>query len=502
MKKIILALLLVISVTLHAQYDWTLSTSGYNTSRSILEMAEAPNGDIYLSGCHLSGWNAQLTPDLYKSTDNGNTWQVINLGNSLGIGKPVSIIFSGNTLLMAGSNPAGTNHYVYRSTDFGLTWSQTNVGIPNDFKFSDFAKAPNGTVYLASYTVTSSGSSSSPKLLSTTNSGNSWNIISTTGLFSSIRPQCMIFDNNGKAYMSASNNLFNEFYTSTNNGATWVEALAGIPASTTMMDFALGNAGEVYAVASDYNSSTGYSWPKIMRTTNAGVSWTTLTGVADISGMEYSSTLVNAGGNFLWGGFSPGSMGENFIFKSILPKKATVTTHQPSNVGDVFVTSGVDLVDDGGIANTIHGLVWGTTANPSVTTSQTISTGSGVGTFTVEITTLQPTTAYYMRAFATNSVGTAYGNQVTFTTGVFSGIQTLHANLKVNVLPVPASDIVRITLNEPTDNIHGIIYGIDGKAVLNVQLHQGENSVDISHLAKGVYFLGVKNGETVKIVKE
>jgi hypothetical protein len=502
MKKIILALMLVISVTVNAQYDWTLSNSGYYTSRSILEMAEAPNGDIYLAACHLSGWNAQLTPSLFKSTDNGATWQVINLGNSLGIGKPTSIIFSGTTLLMAGSNPAGTDHFIYKSNDYGLTWTLSNVGVPNDYKFADFAKTPNGNVYLASYTSSPSGYTHSPKLLSTTNAGNSWNIINTTGLYNSIKPQCMIFDKNGKGYMWASNLQFSEYYTSTNNGLTWVQINAGISQSTTMMDFALGNGNEVYAVCSEYNSSTGVTWPKLMRTTSAGASWTTLSGVADISGMEYSSTLVNAGGNFLWGGFSAGSSGENFIFKSILPKKPTVVTHEATNVGDVFATCGLDLTDDGGVANNIHGLCWNTTPNPSVTTSQTISTGSGVGTFTLDITTLNPVTTYYMRAFATNSVGTAYGNQVTFTTGVFSGIPTLSSNTKVSVLPVPASDIIHITINESTDTMNYIIYSIDGKALLTLQLQHGDNSADISSLAKGVYFLGVKNGEKIKIVKE
>ena len=62
---------------------------------------------------------------------------------------------------------------------------------------------------------------------------------------------------------------------------------------------------------------------------------------------------------------------------------------------------------------TARGVCWATTTGP--TTSNTITpNGSGTGTFASEMTGLTPGTTYYVRAYATNSAGTAYGNELTF----------------------------------------------------------------------------------------
>jgi uncharacterized protein (TIGR02145 family) len=61
--------------------------------------------------------------------------------------------------------------------------------------------------------------------------------------------------------------------------------------------------------------------------------------------------------------------------------------------------------------------VWSTTENPTVESNQGItSNGTGNGSFTSNLTALEVNTTYYVRAYASNSVGTSYGNQHTFTT--------------------------------------------------------------------------------------
>jgi len=64
---------------------------------------------------------------------------------------------------------------------------------------------------------------------------------------------------------------------------------------------------------------------------------------------------------------------------------------------------------------TIRGVCWSTSENPTVSNSRTTD-GSGSGTFTSNITGLTPNTTYYVRAYAINSVGTAYGEEISFTT--------------------------------------------------------------------------------------
>jgi plastocyanin len=65
---------------------------------------------------------------------------------------------------------------------------------------------------------------------------------------------------------------------------------------------------------------------------------------------------------------------------------------------------------------TARGVCWRTSSNPTVSDSKT-SNGTGTGQFVSNITGLSANTTYFVRAYSTNSVGTAYGNEVSFTTG-------------------------------------------------------------------------------------
>jgi uncharacterized protein (TIGR02145 family) len=74
-------------------------------------------------------------------------------------------------------------------------------------------------------------------------------------------------------------------------------------------------------------------------------------------------------------------------------------------------TSGGSISSDGGAAITARGVCWSTSPNPTTASSVTTN-GSGVGSFTSNLTGLQPSATYYVRAYATNGVTTAYGNEV------------------------------------------------------------------------------------------
>jgi len=97
------------------------------------------------------------------------------------------------------------------------------------------------------------------------------------------------------------------------------------------------------------------------------------------------------------------------------PVLPTVTTDNATNITDVTATSGGNVTDDGGTDVTVRGVCWSTSSSPTLADSHTTA-GSGTGIFTSLLTGLTPNTFYYVRAYATNSVGTAYGNQITFTT--------------------------------------------------------------------------------------
>jgi uncharacterized protein (TIGR02145 family) len=96
-------------------------------------------------------------------------------------------------------------------------------------------------------------------------------------------------------------------------------------------------------------------------------------------------------------------------------KYATITTLAVSSITGCTATGGGNLANDGGSLITANGVCWSTSANPTIADRNT-SVGTLTQPFTCPITGLRALTTYYVRAYATNSAGTAYGNEISFTT--------------------------------------------------------------------------------------
>jgi uncharacterized protein (TIGR02145 family) len=92
-----------------------------------------------------------------------------------------------------------------------------------------------------------------------------------------------------------------------------------------------------------------------------------------------------------------------------------ITTAGISNIEATAATSGGAITSDGGVPITARGVCWSTNPLPTVASSKTTD-GTGPGSFTSNITGLNAGTKYYVRAYATNSIGTAYGDEQSFTT--------------------------------------------------------------------------------------
>jgi uncharacterized protein (TIGR02145 family) len=93
----------------------------------------------------------------------------------------------------------------------------------------------------------------------------------------------------------------------------------------------------------------------------------------------------------------------------------TITTTTISNINQTTATGGGNVTDDGGATLITMGVCWNTSATPTTANGHTTQDAEE-GVFTSDITGLTEGTLYYVRAYATNSVGTAYGNQQSFTT--------------------------------------------------------------------------------------
>lgn len=97
------------------------------------------------------------------------------------------------------------------------------------------------------------------------------------------------------------------------------------------------------------------------------------------------------------------------------PVLPTITTTDVSAITTTSASSGGNITFDGGAAITDRGICWGLSGNPTVADTKT-SDGAGLGSFTSSIAGLTAGTTYHARAYARNSVGTAYGSDVSFTT--------------------------------------------------------------------------------------
>ena len=92
-----------------------------------------------------------------------------------------------------------------------------------------------------------------------------------------------------------------------------------------------------------------------------------------------------------------------------------VTTNVISKISQVAASSGGNITLQGSSSVTVRGVCWSTYKNPTTSCTHTTD-GSGTGSFTSNLTGLTANTTYYVRAYATNSSGTGYGNQISFTT--------------------------------------------------------------------------------------
>lgn len=102
----------------------------------------------------------------------------------------------------------------------------------------------------------------------------------------------------------------------------------------------------------------------------------------------------------------------------------TIYTTFITNITETTAISGGQIDSDGGEAITARGVCWSTSTNPTTADDKT-DDGTGTGAFVSNVTGLTNGETYYLRAYATNSIGTAYGIQLSFTTPIptSSGVQ-------------------------------------------------------------------------------
>ena len=178
--------------------------------------------------------------------------------------------------------------------------------------------------------------------------------------------------------------------------------------------------GNVTNSGSSTVTSKGICWSTLPNPTNNNVNFMTVNG----SGMgPFTSNLTNLNSNTIYyvRAYATNSYGTSYgnevSFTTQNLFSPTLSTDVISNISSNSVQTGGNISDDGGATVTHRGVCWSTSPNPTNgnVNFMTID-GSGTGNFISNVNNLNPNTTYYLRAYATNSVGTSYGNEVSFTT--------------------------------------------------------------------------------------
>ena len=125
------------------------------------------------------------------------------------------------------------------------------------------------------------------------------------------------------------------------------------------------------------------------------------------------------------------SYGNELSFTSAELAAPSISTSEISSLTQTSATSGGTILSDNGSPVTASGICWNTSPDPTVLLNTKIAANIGSATFSVNITGLLPGTTYYLRAYATNLTGTAYGNQIIFNTKIADIDANVYATVKI-----------------------------------------------------------------------
>lgn len=221
------------------------------------------------------------------------------------------------------------------------------------------------------------------------------------------------------------------------------------------------------------------------------------------------------------------------VNNALLPLPSIITTPEVVDITAKTATNGGTILTGGGGQITARGVCWKTSSNPTINDNKTVN-GTVTGLFKSSITGLSPNTTYYVRAYATNSAGTAYGSEVNFTTystmlegvwSVYTGIDLYEitisgttgtfsklnggSNISAgcafrNGLISLGSQYLKNITNSGTNKwtcIELLFYGVNTQAVTaavwsnsgTISMHSDENSFDLSSSG---YYNGIPGSNT------
>ncbi|MFZ4456954.1 MAG: T9SS type A sorting domain-containing protein [Bacteroidales bacterium] len=352
--------------------NWTSRTSAADNQWIGITFGKGLFVAISNSG---SGNRVMTSPDginwISRTSAADNLWKSVTYGDGLFVAVATS----------------GSGNRVMTSTD-GITWTSSAAASDNLWESVTYGNglfvavtnnAFGAPVMTSTDGITWSSQSSAPH--------NSWTSVTYgNGLFVAVSTT-----GSGNRVMTSP------------DGITWTSRTAAADYQWQSVTY-----GNGYFVAVS-NSGSGN---RVMSSPD-GIIWTSQTSAAD--NLWNSVTY----GNGMFVAVSQSGAGNRVMTSgSVTPGTAqTVTTQTVTSITQTTATGNGNITALGTPNPTAYGVCWNTTGTPTIADSKTDKgAASATGAFTADITGLTANTKYYVRAFATNSAGTSYGDEVSFTT--------------------------------------------------------------------------------------
>ncbi|MEQ8174647.1 MAG: S-layer homology domain-containing protein [Syntrophomonadaceae bacterium] len=284
-------------------------------------------------------------------------------------------------------------------------------------------------------------------LIKTTDGGQNWSVVQVDPQhplsYSTVSALCFVDENTGYACISDS-----ELRKTTDGGKTWYSTDVTDPYCTTDVFFLDANHGWAVGINKIFRYENGAWYEKdspyadqhglesvfflnqnegwisgqggvILHSTDGGASWTPQESGTDKSLLDIYFVASNLG-------YAVGSDGTILRFTGAAAptiSAPTVATGAVSNIITRGATVAGNVTSDGGSAVTERGIVYSGLANPTLDSGRkAVVATAGTGQFSVNITNLMSGTIAHARAYATNSKGTSYGEDVSFTTATANGL--------------------------------------------------------------------------------
>ncbi len=517
---------------------WSYSMSGVKLANQTMKMVENSVGDIFVL-CRNNPLGTRLPyGGVFRSTDNGTTWtQIVNGIKAQGLYE--IFVDSQDNIWLSGSilrlNASGTGTKwgtpeLYKSSDNGNTWvKNTSIAQASD-SYNQIVEAPNGKLYVGSSFGTSVSNLSSSTDYNTfdntlkpppTNGNFSYGLAvnnnndvfhgtetngimrSTSngalGSFVTVAPggnTTVYVDPYTQDVYSNTGNVLTtgiDFYCSNTNGNSFFPILNSPLYYATVQSMAFTNTGKVYcAVNSGIFSLAGLYLMQSPITTNAA--FTQLINFGTLS-FYFNSLFIDKCG-YLYG-ISVGG-GITISNTRVNTPRQTVLSIPANNALIVVLTPTLtwNLSCD---ADSYRVQVSTTNTFTTTVIDQTAIVGT---TYAVPMGILNPNTTYYWRSIATNNVGLGtWSNTYSFTTDAALGINQNKIQPAFLIYPNPTEDVLTVIFNDSNSNQLIEIFDMNGRATESYYFKELKNTINTKNWKQGVYIIKLGN-YSQKIVKK